>query len=103
MLNWRFLVLATVDVLIPAYTRTGALAATLTALMPQTVKEFRVVMSDQTEDSDLSSSYEVISAVRILRFHGHVVEIHKHTPPRGMAEQRHFLLEQATAPYVLFI
>lgn len=95
--------MATVDVLIPAYTRSGALAATLTALMPQTFKDFRVVVSDQTEDSDLINSYEVINAVRILRLHGHVVDVCKHTPPRGMAEQRDFLLGHATAPYVLFI
>ena len=43
--------MATVDILIPAYTRSGALAATLTALMPQTFKNFRVVISDQTEGS----------------------------------------------------
>jgi len=94
---------ATVDILIPAYTRPGALAATLTALMPQTFKDFRVVVSDQSEDSDLIDAYEVIAVVRILRTHGHVVDVFKHTPPRGMAEQRQFLLDQASAPYVLFI
>ena len=95
--------MATVDILIPAYTRPGALAATLTALMPQTFQDFRVVIADQTEAGDLINAYEVVAVVRILRAHGHVVEVHKHLPRRGMAEQRQFLLGRATAPYALFI
>jgi hypothetical protein len=41
--------------------------------------------------------------LHILRAHGHVVEVQKHLPRRGLAEQRHFLLEQAMAPYCLFL
>lgn len=95
--------MAMVDVLIPAYTRSGALASTLTALMPQTFKDFNVIISDQTEDSELIGSYEVISAARILRSHGHRVDAYRHLPRRGMAEQRQFLLDKSTAPYVLYI
>src|ERR671934_2893191 len=91
------------DVLPPAYTRPGALAATLTALMPQTFQDFRVVIADQTEAGDLINAYEVVAVVRILRAHGHVVEVYKHLPRRGMAEQRQFLLDRATAPYALFL
>jgi glycosyltransferase involved in cell wall biosynthesis len=94
---------AAVDVLIPTYNRPAALAITLTSLCAQTTREFRVVVSDQTEDYDISASGEVMAALRVLRAHGHAVEIHKHLPRRGLAEQRQFLLEQVKAPYALFL
>ena len=92
-----------VDILIPTYCRPAALAVTLTSLLAQTFHDFRVVISDQTEDSNPVPTKEVQAVLRVLQAHGHVVEIHKHLPRRGMAEQRQFLLEQATAPYALFI
>jgi glycosyltransferase involved in cell wall biosynthesis len=95
--------MATIDVLIPAYTRPGALAATLTALVAQTFQDFRVVVSDQTEASDLITAHEVVAVLRILRAQGNTAEVYKHLPRRGMAEQRQFLLDHATAPYALFI
>lgn len=94
---------ASVDVLIPTYNRPAALAMTLTSLVGQAFRDFRVVVSDQGDTCDVAESGEVRAAVRVLQSHGHIVEIHKHLPRRGMAEQRHFLLEQATAPYALFI
>jgi len=56
------------------------------------VPDFRIVISDQTEDSDRGTG-EVQAVLRVLRAHGHT--IHKHLPRRGIAEQRQFLLEQA--------
>lgn len=94
---------ATVDILIPTYCRSAALAVTLTSLCAQTFRDFRIVISDQTEDSNPMEAGEVQAVLRVLRAHGHVVEIHKHLPRRGMAEQRQFLLDRATAPYALFI
>jgi glycosyltransferase involved in cell wall biosynthesis len=94
--------MATIDVLIPTYSRPAALAVTLATLVGQTFRDFRVVVSDQTEDCDMGAVGEVQAVARVLRFHGHEVEILKHLPRRGMAEQRAFLLDQATAPYVLF-
>jgi GT2 family glycosyltransferase len=92
-----------VDVLIPTYNRPTALAMMLTSLSGQTFRDFRVVVSDQTENCDVAGLGEVQAAVRVLQVHGHPVEIHKHLPRRGMAEQRHFLLDQVTAPYALFL
>jgi glycosyltransferase involved in cell wall biosynthesis len=46
---------------------------------------------------------EVQAVLRVLRARGHVVDIYKHLPRRGMAEQRQFLLEQAKASYSLFL
>ncbi len=93
----------TVDVLIPTFNRPGALAVTLTSLCSQTFKDFRVIVSDQTDEYDVADAGEVKAPVRVLQAHGHEVRILKHLPRRGMAEQRQFLLDQVTAPYALFL
>jgi GT2 family glycosyltransferase len=90
-------------VLIPTCNRPAGLAVTLTSLCSQTFKDFRVIVSDQTEGYDVASRGEVMAPVRVLRAHEHVVRILKHLPRRGMAEQRQFLLDQVTAPYALFL
>lgn len=94
---------ATVDVLIPTYCRPAALAVTLTSLMAQTFRDFRIVISDQTENDDPINTHEVQAVLRVLRSHGHAIALHKHLPRRGIAEHRQFLLEQVTAPYTLFL
>jgi GT2 family glycosyltransferase len=98
-----------VDVLIPTYCRPIALAVTLTSLISQTFRNFRIIVSDQSDQSDSTKindpmSYgEVQAVLRILRAHGHGISWHKHLPRRGIAEHRQFLLDRATAPYVLFL
>jgi len=94
---------AYVDVLIPTFNRATALAMTLTSLVGQTTRDFRVVVSDQTESTGGADALEVRAAARVLRSHGHVVEITRGRRRRGMAEQRQFLLDQATAPFALFL
>lgn len=94
---------STIDILIPNYERLTALAVTLTSLCAQTCRDFRVIVSDQTEESYPLLSAEVQAVVRVLEAHGHAVELHQHLPRRGIAEHRQFLLDQATAPYVLFL
>lgn len=91
------------DVLIPTFRRPAALAVTLAALAAQTLPRFRVVVSDQTEDDDATTYGEVLAPVRLLRVRGRPVELHRHVPRRGLAEHRHYLLEQARAPYALFL
>ncbi|MBB6097392.1 GT2 family glycosyltransferase [Deinobacterium chartae] len=90
------------DVLIPTCNRPAALAVTLTSLNAQTVGRFRVIVSDQS-DVPVSESGEVRAAIRVLEAHGCMVEVLRHLPRRGMAEQRQFLLDQARAPYALFL
>ncbi len=92
-----------VDILIPTYKRPAALAVTLTSLAAQTCRDFRVVVSDQTESFDAADSGVVLAAARVLEVHGQPVEFRKHLPRRGMAEQRQYLLDQARAPYALFL
>ena len=94
-----------VDVLIPTYNRPTALAVTLTSLAAQSAPSLRIVVSDQS-DADagpLEAVPELGTLLRLLRLRGHEVELHRHLPRRGMAEQRHFLLAQARAPYALFL
>jgi hypothetical protein len=69
----------------------------------QDLPGFRIIISDQTEDNDVASFGEVRAAINVLGIHGHDVQILKHLPRKGMAEQRQFLLDQAEAPYILFI
>jgi glycosyltransferase involved in cell wall biosynthesis len=95
--------LATVDVLIPTYNRPACLAVTLTGLCSQTFRDFRVVVSDQSDVFDVADLAEIKAPLRVLQAHGHDVRMLKHLPRRGMAEQRQFLLDQVTAPYALFI
>jgi glycosyltransferase involved in cell wall biosynthesis len=93
-----------VDVLIPTYGRKTGLAIVLTSLLGQTFHDFNVIISDQTEDERAYlESIEIQTLVRALRWHGHQVVLHRHLPRQGMAEQRQFLLEQSSAPYVHFI
>ncbi len=92
-----------VDVLIPTFARPGALAVTLTSLIGQRFSAFRVIVSDQTEQFDAAAVPEVAAAVRVLRARGREVDVAKHLPRRGMAEQRDFLLARARSPYALFL
>jgi GT2 family glycosyltransferase len=94
---------ARIDVLIPTCRRPAALAVTLTSLIAQTFREFRIIISDQTEEDDPINSGEVQAVLRVLRSHGHLISLYKHLPRRGIAEHRQFLLDQVTAPYALFL
>lgn len=95
--------MAQVDILIPTCDRADALAVTLTSLIAQSYPNFNVIISDQTEAYDAIAAQIVQTPIRVLRSHDHNVQTHRHLPKRGLAEQRQFLLDQATAPYVLFI
>lgn len=93
-----------VNVLIPTYKRKTGLAVVLTSLLGQTFKDFDVAISDQTEENEAYlQSFEIQTLVRALRWHGHQVRLYRHLPRQGMAEQRQFLLEQGSAPYVHFL
>lgn len=96
--------MATVDVLIPCYGRKTGLAMVLTSLLGQTFTDFDVYVSDQTdEDEAFLDDPEIQAAASALRYHGHRVDLLRHLPRRGMAEQRQFLLERSAAPYVHFL
>jgi GT2 family glycosyltransferase len=92
-----------VDVLIPTCDRPAALAVTLAGLIGQTFRRFRVVVSDQAERMPSSEAREVMATVRVLKARGNEVELHRHLPRRGLAEQRAFLLSRVAAAYCLFV
>lgn len=92
-----------VDVLIPTCNRAGALAMTLTALHAQNLRNFRMIVSDQSEPGNAFDTPEVKAVLRILAAGGRQVGTHRHLPRRGLAEQRAFLLSKASAPYCLFL
>ncbi|HEX5438761.1 MAG TPA: glycosyltransferase family 2 protein [Gemmatimonadaceae bacterium] len=92
-----------IDVLVSTFNRPTALAVTLASLSAQATKDFSLIISDQGDALDAASAPEVRAVQRVLRSHGVLVRAHKHLPRRGMAEQRQFLLDAATAPYVLFL
>lgn len=92
-----------VDVLIPTYNRPCALAVTLTSLIGQAFHDFQVKIADQSDEGILAGSGEVQASINVLRSHGQEVTTYKNMPRRGMAQQRQFLLDQASAPYALFL
>ncbi len=93
-----------VNVLIPTFGRKTALAIVLTSLLGQTFRDFDVTISDQTDEPErYTDSLEIQTLVDALCWHGHTVTIHHNFPRRGMAQQRQFLLETATAQYVHYL
>jgi glycosyltransferase involved in cell wall biosynthesis len=73
-------------------------------LLSQSFQDFSITISDQTpEDQVYLESIEIQTLVRALRWHGHEVKLLRHLPVKGLAEQRQFLFEQSSAPYVHYI
>jgi glycosyltransferase involved in cell wall biosynthesis len=94
---------AQVDILIPTLDRSAALAVMLTSLLTQSFQDFRILISDQSEGPPAEASGELAAVRRVLEMHGIPVRVERHLPRRGMAEQRQFLLDQSSAPYVLYL
>jgi GT2 family glycosyltransferase len=92
-----------VDVLIPTYQRSCALAVTLASLVGQTYPAFRVVVSSQSPVDSPVLGPEAEAVARVLRSQGRQIETHRHLPRRGMAEHRQSLLDRAEAPLALFL
>ncbi|HWU59639.1 MAG TPA: glycosyltransferase [Microbacteriaceae bacterium] len=91
-----------VDVLIPTKDRPNALAVTLAGLAAQNDPPFRVIISDQSTEP-VQDDNVVSTLVRLLTVQGRRVDVLRHVPARGMAEQRAFLLQASTSRHVLFL
>lgn len=91
-----------VEVLVPTCERPAALAVTLAGLAGQRKQGFEVIASDQSE-APVSARAEVATMMRVLEHHGRSVRFYHHLPRRGVAENRQFLLERSSSPYVLFL
>lgn len=92
-----------IDVLIPTAGRASELAVTLAGLAAQDDPRFAVTISDQSPAERIGDEPSVAAMVRVLRAQGRPVRILPHLPRRGLAEQRHFLLGESSAPAVLFL
>ncbi|GAA4892936.1 glycosyltransferase family 2 protein [Actinomycetospora straminea] len=92
-----------VDVLVPTKDRPIELATTLAGLAAQTGVSYRLVISDQSDDAPSWDTSPAWTVIRWLRRRGVPVDLHRHLPRRGMAEQRAFLLSCAVAPAVLYL
>jgi GT2 family glycosyltransferase len=91
------------DVLVPSYGREAELAVTLSGLASQDGPAFSVVISDQSEGAPAWEHPAVAAMIRVLEAQGRPVRLEWHLPRRGLAEQRDFLLNLATAELVLFL
>jgi glycosyltransferase involved in cell wall biosynthesis len=96
--------MALVDVLIPTCNRKTGLGMVLASLLGQTFTDFDVTVADQSDDDTAAlESIEIQTAARALEYHGHRVRLLRNVPRLGMAQQRQFLLEQSSAPYLHYL
>ena len=91
-----------VDVLLPTYNRLSSLIMTLSGVAAQTVRDLRVIVADQSREP-AEHSQVVQTLRRVITVRGGSVAWHYREPIHGIAEQRDFLLKQATAPAVLYL
>jgi hypothetical protein len=92
------------DILIPTRDRPTELAATLAGLASSDIHSpTGVMISDQSQSKPACSYPAVAGMVRILAYRGFVIHTARNLPPRGMAEQRAFLLSHSRATYVLYL
>jgi glycosyltransferase involved in cell wall biosynthesis len=75
----------------------------LAGLAAQSHQAFRLFVSDQSDGPPSFGTPPAEAMARVLRLRGVDVTFTRHLPRRGLAEHRQFLLDQATAPYVLFL
>ena len=94
--------MASVDILLPTCNRLLSLILTLSGVAAQTLRDMRVVVADQSEQP--AQDEQVVQTLRrIIEARGGCVEWHTRPQVHGIAEQRDFLLRQATAPAVLYL
>lgn len=94
--------MAPVEVLLPTCDRPFALTMTLAAVALQSVADLRLIVADQNAAS-LRAQPTVAALIRIIEARRGPVEWHHRPTRRGIAEQRAFLLQRATAPAVLYL
>lgn len=92
-----------VDVLIPTIGRPAELAVTLAGLAAQDAPRFRVVIADQSQGDGVGATPVVAAMLRVLGAQARPVELRRRSERRGVAEQRQYLLDSATAPYTVFL
>ena len=94
--------MAAVDVLLPTFNRLESLIMTLCGVAAQTLRDLHVNVADQSREP-AGQSQVVQTLRRVIEVRGGSVEWHHRPQIHGIAEQRNFLLERATAPAVLYL
>ena len=94
--------MAAVDILLPTNNRLTSLVMTLSGVASQTLRDLRVIVADQS-DEPVADEPVVQALRRVIETRGGRVDWHYRVPSRGIAEQRHFLLREATAATVLYL
>lgn len=94
--------MATVDILLPTCDRLHSLILALSGVATQTLANLHVILADQSQES-VQDSPVVRTLLRIIENRGGSYEYHHRVPAQGIAEQRDFLLRQATAEAVLYL
>jgi GT2 family glycosyltransferase len=91
-----------VDILLPTCNRLESLIFTLSGVANQAKVDFRLIVSDQSNEPT-SVSPVVQTLLRIIEARGGSVDWHYRNFSHGIAEQRDFLLRQSSAEHVLFL
>jgi hypothetical protein len=91
-----------VDVLLLTRNRLSSLIMTMSGVATQSETGLRVIMADQS-DEPAERSLVVQALFRVIRARGGSVEYYHRTALHGIAEQREFLLQRASAPAVLYV
>ncbi|HEX2979878.1 MAG TPA: glycosyltransferase family A protein, partial [Anaerolineaceae bacterium] len=85
-----------VDVLLATCNRLPSLVMTLAGLAGQTYHGYTLILADQS-DQPVTDAPVIRSVLRILEEQCDHVEYHHRLPSLGIAEQRHYLLQNASA------
>ena len=93
--------MARTDILLPTCNRLASLVMTL-AEWRRRPHDVRVIVADQS-DHPVADDPVVQTLGGVIEVRGGAVEWHHRPPLRGIAEQRDFLLRQATAETVLYL
>jgi hypothetical protein len=91
-----------VDILLPTCNRLPSLIMTLSGVAAQSLTSVRVIVADQSIHPARDARV-VETLIRVIEARGGAVEWRHRLPSQGIAEQRHFLLEQSSAPAVLYL
>ncbi|HZU65965.1 MAG TPA: glycosyltransferase [Ktedonobacteraceae bacterium] len=94
--------MATVDILLPTYNRLTSLVMTLSGVAVQTLTDLRVIVADQSEQP-VEQEQVIQTLRRVIEARGGSIAWHTRPQIHGIAEQRDFLLRQATAEAVLYL
>lgn len=94
--------MASVDILLPTCNRLSSLIMTLSGVAGQTLADLHLIVADQSE-RPVGDEQVVQTLRRIIEVRGGSVEWHTRPQVHGIAEQRDFLLKQASAAAVLYL